>query len=99
MSSEGPTFGINWKIDSPEKNFSVNYTKANTKFSLNLDYNADNIYLFIYLFINGKEISKFKADNKNVFTLEEYLIDLVVLRLKSIFKWKCTWFFSRLQFY
>ena len=48
MLSEGPTFGINWKIDSPEKNFSVNYTKANTKFSLNLDYNADNIYLFIY---------------------------------------------------
>ena len=29
---------------------------------MNLHYNADNSYLFV----NGKEIFKFKADNKNV---------------------------------
>ena len=32
------------------------------KFCLSFHYNADNIYLFV----NGKEIFKFKADNKNV---------------------------------
>ena len=32
-----------------------------TKFSLSLHHNADNSYLFV----NGKEIIKFKADNKN----------------------------------
>ena len=38
------------------------FSKANTKFCLNLQYNNDNSYLFV----NGKEIFKFKADNKNV---------------------------------
>ena len=32
------------------------------KFCLSLHYNANNIYLFL----NGKETIKFKADNKNV---------------------------------
>ena len=36
--------------------------KANTKFCLSLHYNGDNSYLFV----NGKEIFKFKAGNKNV---------------------------------
>ena len=35
---------------------------VNTNFCLGLHYNADNSYLFV----NGKEIYKFKADNKNV---------------------------------
>ena len=59
---KGPTFGINGSFGSPEKKFSINFTKANTKFCLSLHYNADNIYLFV----NGKEIIKFKSDNKNV---------------------------------
>ena len=45
---------------SPEKKVSFTFTKANTKFCLH--YNTDNSYLFV----NGKEICKFKADNKNV---------------------------------
>ena len=49
-------------IGSPEKTFSFNFIKANTKFCLSLHYNADNGYLFV----NGKEIFKFKANNKNV---------------------------------
>ena len=57
-----PTYGKNWSSGSPEKKFSINFTKANTKFCLSLNYNADNSYFFI----NGKEIVKFKADNKNV---------------------------------
>ena len=58
----GPTFGINGSFSSPEKEISINFTKANTKFCLSLHYNADNSYLFV----NGKEIFKFIADNKNV---------------------------------
>ena len=59
---EGPTYGINGSFGSPEKKFSINFTKANTNFCLSLHYNAD----ISYLFVNGKEIFKFKADNKNV---------------------------------
>ena len=59
---EGPTYGINESFGSPEKKFSIKFTEANTKLCLSLPYNADNSYLFF----NGKEIFKFKADNKNV---------------------------------
>ena len=55
---EVSTSGINGKFGSPEKKFSINVTKANTKFCLSLHYNADNYYLFV----NGKKIFKFKAD-------------------------------------
>ena len=58
---EGPTFGINGSFGSPEKRFSINFSKAKTKFCLSLHYNADNGYLFV----NGQAISKSKADNKN----------------------------------
>ena len=37
--------------------YSINFTKANTKFCLSLRYNGDNSYLFV----NGTEIIKFKA--------------------------------------
>ena len=57
-----PTFRINGSFGSAEKNFSINFRKANTKFCSSLHYNADNSYLFV----NGKEIFKFKTDNKKV---------------------------------
>ena len=57
-----PTFEINRRFGSPEKKFSINFAKANTKFCLSLHYNEDNSYLFV----NGREILKFKANNKNV---------------------------------
>ena len=59
---EGPTFGINGCFGLPEKAFSINFTKASTKFCLSLHFKAHNSYLFV----NEKEIFKFKADNKNV---------------------------------
>ena len=43
---EGPAFGINGSFGSPENKFSINNTKANTKFCLSLHYNADNSYFF-----------------------------------------------------
>ena len=79
---EGPTYGINGTFRSLEKKFSINFTKANTEFCLSLHCNADNSYLFV----NGKEIFKFKADNKNVkfqlsFVSEVFIMDLVLLSL------------------
>ena len=59
---ERDTFGINGSFGAPEKKFSINFSDANTKFCLSLHYNGDNSYLFV----NGKEIFKFKADYKNV---------------------------------
>ena len=59
---EGPTYGINGSFGSPDKTFSINFTKTNTNICLSLHYNVDNSYLFV----NGKEIFKFRDDNKNV---------------------------------
>ena len=59
--SERDTFGINGRFGSPKK-FSINFSKANTKFCLSLHYNADNSNLFV----NVKQIFKFEANNKNV---------------------------------
>ena len=54
--------GINGRFGLPEKRFSINFTKASTKFWLSLHYNADSKYLFV----NGKEIFKFNVYIKNV---------------------------------
>ena len=50
------------KFCSPEKEFNINFSKADTKFCFSFHYDTDNIFLLA----NGKEIFKFKADNKNV---------------------------------
>ena len=42
-----------------EKMYSPNFTVDNKIFSLSLHYNGDNSYLFL----NGKEVTKFKANN------------------------------------
>ena len=42
--------------------YSVNFTKHNTKFSLSLNYNGANSYLFV----NRTEIIKFKAKNSEI---------------------------------
>ena len=62
MLGEGQTYGINGGFGSPKKKFSINFSKSKTRFCLSLHYNADNSYLFV----NRKEIFKFKASNKNV---------------------------------
>ena len=59
---DGPALGINRRFGSQEKTFSINFSKTNKKFCLSLLYNGGNSYLFV----NEKEIFKFKADNKNV---------------------------------
>ena len=80
------TFGINGSLGTPEKKFSINFTKAKAKFCLNLHYNHDNSYLFV----KGKQICKFKVDDENVnfptqFCLEAYLMNSVLLSLETYF--------------
>ena len=62
MLDEGPTYCINGSFGSPEKNFSINFSKRSTKLCFSLHYNGDNCYLFV----NGKEIFKIKANHGNV---------------------------------
>ena len=59
---EGPIYSINGSIDVTEKNFPTDFSKVNTKFLLSAHYHSDKSYLFV----NGKEIFKFKAQHKNV---------------------------------
>ena len=42
--------------------YSINFTKKNKKFCLNLSYNGANSYLFV----NGPEIYKFKAKDSEI---------------------------------
>ena len=59
---ESPTFGINGSFGPSEKKFSIDFTKTDTKLYLSLHYNDNNSYLFV----NEKQILKFKDNNKNV---------------------------------
>ena len=79
MLGEGPTFGINGSFGSPEKNFSINFSKANRKLCLSLHYNDDNSYLFV----NGKDIFKFKANNKNVSFPTEFCLSIISNRFSA----------------
>ena len=49
-------------MEALEQKFSTNFSKPKTKLCLSLHYNGDNSYLFV----NGKKIYKFEANNKNV---------------------------------
>ena len=42
--------------------YSINFTEHNKKFCLNLHYNGASRYLFV----NGKEIYKFRAKNSEI---------------------------------
>ena len=56
-----PTQGLEHTL-SAEKMYSINFTEHNKKFCLSLYYNGANSYLFV----NGKEIHKFKAKDSEV---------------------------------
>ena len=57
---KGPTQGLELTL-SAEKMYSINFTK-NKKFCLSLLYNGANSYLFV----NGREIYKFKAKDSEI---------------------------------
>ena len=54
--SKGPTQGLEL-ILSAEKMYLINFTEQNKNFCLSLHYNGAKSYLFV----NGKEIHKFKV--------------------------------------
>ena len=62
MLGKRDTFDINGKFGGQWRKFTINFSKAKTKFCLSLHYNGDNSYLFV----NGKEPLKFKAHNGNI---------------------------------
>ena len=59
---EGITQGLDDKTLTAEKKISINFTKSNKKFCLSLHYNGANSYLFV----NGKQIIKFKAKDSEI---------------------------------
>ena len=56
-----PTQGLEHTL-SAEKMYSINLNKKDAKFCLSLHYNGRNSYLFV----NGKEIHKFKAKDSEI---------------------------------
>ena len=58
---KGPTKGLEHAL-SAEKMVSINFTEHNKKLCLHLHYNGANSYLFV----NSKEIFKFKAKNSEI---------------------------------
>ena len=59
---KGPTQGLGGHSLTAEKMYSINFTKENTKFCLSLHYIGSNSYLFV----NGKEIIRFKAKHSEI---------------------------------
>ena len=59
---KGPTQELGENSSTTEKMYSINCTKKNAKFYLSLHYNGANSYLFV----NGKEIIKFKAKDSEI---------------------------------
>ena len=59
--AKGQAQGLEYML-SAEKMHSINFTQKDKKFCLSLHYNrASN-----YLFVNGKEINKFKAKDSEI---------------------------------
>ena len=54
------------------------------------------LIIVVYLLMENKYLNSsltIKMLTNPVFVLEVYLTDLALLSLKSIFNWKCVWFF------
>ena len=78
MLGEGDTSGINGTFCALEKRFSISFSKAKKKFCSSLHYSDDNNYLFV----NEKEIYKFKADHKNVNFPTQFCLESII-KVKS----------------
>ena len=81
---EGPTSAINGSFGSSVKKFSINFTKANTKFCLSLHI---LLIIVICLLMEKKSLNS-RLTIKTItfqlsFLLEVYLMDLVLLSLEK----------------
>ena len=59
---EGLTQGLDGTTLTAEKKYSINFTVSSRKLCLSLHFNETNSYLFV----NGKEIIKFKAKDSEI---------------------------------
>ena len=84
MLDECPTSEINESFGLPEKNFSMNFSKANTKFCFSLYYNADNSYCLLMekKSLGLKPTIKMLTFQHN-FVSVAYVINLVLLSLEK----------------
>ena len=62
MLAEGQTDDITWNVGKAYNTFSINFSKTKTKFCLSFHSNVHDKYLFV----NGKEIYKFKTYSRNI---------------------------------
>ena len=68
---KGPTQILEHTLTA-EKMYSINFTEHNKKFCLSLHYNGANSYLFV----NGKEIHKFKTKDSEIVATPLFLVSL-----------------------
>ena len=59
---KGPTQGLDGTTLTAEKLYSINFTENDKRFCLSMHYNGENSYLFV----NGTEIYKFKAEDSEI---------------------------------
>ena len=80
---KGPTQGLEHTL-SAEKMYWINFTEHNRKFCLSLHHNEANSFLFV----NGKEIHKFKTKGSDIvaalFCLQNISKDWSVDNMKKI---------------
>ena len=80
---EGATQGLDDTTITTENKYSINFTISKNKFCLSLHYNGADSYLFV----NGKEIIKFKAKDSesvaNLLCLGNILEDFSVANMKK----------------
>ena len=86
---KGPTQGLEHTM-SVEKIYSINFTEQNKMFCLSLHYNGANSYLFV----DGKEIHKFKAKDSEIVATPLFLANIsknwsVDNMIKNWIKWVC----------
>ena len=75
---EEPTQGLDGTTLTTEKKYSINFTENNKKFCLSLHYNGENSYLFV----NGTEIIKFKAEDSEIVATQLCLENVPVNNIK-----------------
>ena len=82
---EGPIYGINGSFGSPEKKFTVSFTKANTKCCLVLHFTL--LIIVVYLLMQKKYFSLKPTIEMLIFQLnfvsEVFLSDLLILSLEK----------------
>ena len=84
MLDEEPTDDINGTVGTAEEKLSINFVKTKTKFCFSLHCRGDNIYLFV----NGIETYKFKADNRKVNFATHVYLESISVNFGAVEAWE-----------